>query len=465
MAESSRIRDPVHNFIALREIEVKLLATPAVQRLRGIRQLAMANLVYPGALHSRFDHSLGVCHVAGLMAERLDLNPDHAELVRLAALLHDLGHGPFSHVSEYALERYANREAIPADQKKEKIHELVTAHIIEHDSDIARYLSEDTRSRIVRLLAKGHGPPILRSIVSGPLDADKQDYLLRDSHFCGVQYGVFDIHQLHRSMVNVGHDDEQELMIDPDGVHALEQFVMAKYYLTTNVYRHRVRLVTDQMIVRAIVLGIEVDQLEDLRAIYTFDNSEAFFRRYTALDDARFMFQFDSSAKQGTRCGDLLARLQRRQLHKRVFTARIEEFDDPQLRPALQDISKPSSAPLRKCVEEKLSGVLGEQFQRTIDPHEVIVHGFDIKSVRTTSRNDEGAIMIDRRPQPVPFDQDSTLFASIDEGYAEASIEVYAPVAWETPTERGRFLKAIREPIQEAISAAVKEAIQTGDDS
>lgn len=286
---------------------------------------------------------------------------------------------------------------------------------------------------------------------------------MRDSHFCGVQYGVFDIHQLHRSMVNVGHDDEQELMIDPDGVHALEQFVMAKYYLTTNVYRHRVRLVTDQMIVRAIVLGIEVDQLDDLRAIYTFDNCEAFFRRYTAQDDARFMFQFDLSAKPGTRCGDLLARLQRRQLHKRVFTARIEEFGDPQLRPTLQDISKPSSAPLRKSVEERLSVVLGEQFQCTIDPHDVIVHGFDIKSVRTTSRNDEGAIMIDRRPQPIPFDQDSTLFASIDEGHAEASIEVYAPVALETSTERGRFSKALREPIQEAISVAVREEIQKGD--
>ncbi len=182
-----RLRDPVHNFIALREIEVKLLATPLMQRLRGVRQLAMANLVYPGAVHTRFDHSLGVCHVAGLMAECLNLNPDHTELVRLAALLHDLGHGPFSHVSEYALERYANREAIPPDQKKEKIHELVTARLIQHDPDIAHYLSEDMRGQIVRLLAAGHGPPLLRSIVSGPLDADKQDYLLRDSRFCGVR--------------------------------------------------------------------------------------------------------------------------------------------------------------------------------------------------------------------------------------------------------------------------------------
>lgn len=465
MAASSRVRDPVHNFIALREIEVKLLATPLLQRLRGVRQLAMANLVYPGALHTRFDHSLGVCHVAGLMAECLDLNPDHTQLVRLAALLHDLGHGPFSHVSEYALERYADRGAIPAGQKKEKIHELVTAHLIQHDPDIARYLSEDMRSSVVRLLAAGHGHPILRSIVSGPLDADKQDYLLRDSHFCGVQYGVFDIHQLHRSMVKVGLDDELELMIDPDGVHALEQFVMAKYYLTTNVYRHRVRLVTDQMIVRAIVLGIEMDQLDDLRAIYSFDNSEDFFRRYTALDDARFLYQFDSSAKPGTRCGDLLTRLQRRQLHKRVFSARIEDFRDPQLKSLLQDISKPKNASLRADIEAKLAEVLGERLKHKLDPLETIVHGFDIKSVRATSRNDEAAVMIARHPQPVPFDQHSTLFASIDEGYAESSVEVYAPVTWETPTQRSRILKAVREPILEAISTVVSKAIQRGENS
>ena len=153
------------------------------------------------------------------------------------------------------------------------------------------------RRQITRLLAIGHGPPVLRFIVSGPLDADKQDYLLRDSRFCGVQYGVFDLHQLHRTMLKVGHDDEQELMIDEDGVHALEQFVLAKYYLTTNVYRHRVRLVTDQMIVCAIVLGIEVDGLKELRELYTFDNSAAFFNRYIAFNDSRFLFQFDAKRK------------------------------------------------------------------------------------------------------------------------------------------------------------------------
>src|SRR4051812_39873863 len=119
MAKLHKVRDPVHNFVHLEEDEVKLVDTPVFQRLRGIRQLAMANLVYPGALHTRFDHSLGVCHVAGLMAEELELQDHDRRLVRLAALLHDLGHGPFSHVSEISLERFADRSKLPAELKKE----------------------------------------------------------------------------------------------------------------------------------------------------------------------------------------------------------------------------------------------------------------------------------------------------------------------------------------------------------
>ena len=103
MGKLHRVRDPVHNFVHLHDKEMKLVDTPVFQRLRGIRQLAMANLVYPGALHTRFDHSLGVCHVAGLMAVELGVEGEDVELVRLAALLHDIGHGPFSHVSENSL--------------------------------------------------------------------------------------------------------------------------------------------------------------------------------------------------------------------------------------------------------------------------------------------------------------------------------------------------------------------------
>ncbi len=144
-----------------------------------------------GALHTRFDHSLGVCHVAGLLSKQLGLDENsEAALVRLAALLHDLGHGPFSHVSENLLERYAERSKLPEGQRKEKIHELVTAYLIKTDPEIVRIMGAETCIEVVRLLSVGHGQPAMRSIVSGPLDADKQDYLLRDSLFCGVRDSI-----------------------------------------------------------------------------------------------------------------------------------------------------------------------------------------------------------------------------------------------------------------------------------
>ena len=105
-----RVRDPVHDFVGLTDEEVRVVNTRLLQRLRGIKQLALANLVHPGAVHTRFDHTLGVCHVAGQMADALDLDEEEKRLVRLAALLHDVGHGPLSHVSETSLERFSDRE-------------------------------------------------------------------------------------------------------------------------------------------------------------------------------------------------------------------------------------------------------------------------------------------------------------------------------------------------------------------
>jgi len=137
----------------------------------------MAHLVYPGALHTRFDHSLGVCHVAGLLADELDLSEHEQTIVRLAALLHDLGHGPFSHVSEDLLAWYADRSKLAPEQKKEKIHEIITTHLIRNDPTLGHVLGRTRCDEIGDLLLTGHGQPALRSIVSGPLDADKQDYL------------------------------------------------------------------------------------------------------------------------------------------------------------------------------------------------------------------------------------------------------------------------------------------------
>lgn len=462
MPERCQIRDPVHNFIELGKKEAHIVGTPLFQRLRGISQLAMAYLVYPGALHTRFDHTLGVFHVASLMCRHLELNDDEREIVKLAALLHDLGHGPFSHVSETPLKRYANPDAIPAEQKKEKIHELIMAHFIQNDPEIVRILGRDSCETVVKLLAKGHGRPALRSIVSGPLDADKQDYLLRDSRFCGVEYGSFDIFQLHRSLVLGGPKEEEELMVDEDGIHAVEQYMLAKYYLTKNVYRHKVRLISDQMLVRAIILGIEMDGIDELRKLYSYDLTGEFFDYYAKWNDHRLLASFDLVARPGTYCGRLFHRLQNRQLHKRIYSVRLRDLDELEVAAVLLELGKKANDALRSGMERQIAEKIREHFKKEVDPHEVIIHTFDIDSVRSSSRNDEKSIRVLSRQGPKPFEEASTLFESIDEKYKEGFVEVYAPVTWETRADRSKAVRSLDQPVREILLTQTKATTKGG---
>jgi hypothetical protein len=451
----------VHGFITLGEKEQRLVASPLLQRLRGIRQLALASLVYPGALHTRFDHTLGVMHVAGKMAETLGLGREDVVTVREAALLHDIGHGPLSHVSEYALERYAVVDDASAGQRVEKIHERVTELLIRNDPCIQRVLGEETCDDVARVLATGRGERIVRQIVSGPLDADKQDYLLRDSYFCGVQYGIFDHHQLHRSLVSVPDEHDHVLMIRADGVHAVEQYVLAKYYLTTNVYRHKVRLITDQMIIRAIVLGIERDQIAELRSLYAFDGSPEFAARYAEWDDARFLQSFGLSGTNG-KCKEMLQRLVRRDLLKRVFSGRPLDFNE-RVREQLLELVRTSRDPgtridrdtRRRRIESGIADVIRERTGAALDEDFVIYHAFSVKSVKEMSRNDEASILVSKRPKPIPFEEESALFQSISEGFDEEFVEVYAPIFWENHADREKQCRQFRVPIIEIIEGAI----------
>ena len=451
MAEVS-FRDPVHNFIRFGLEEVKLINLDVLQRLRGIRQLAMASLVYPGALHTRFDHTLGVAHVAGQMAEGLDLDREERNLIRLAALLHDIGHGPFSHVSEYALERFGDRSALPEGVKKDKIHEVVTGHLIRTHPSIVQRLGQETCDRVAQLLSSGVGDPILRAIVSGPLDADKQDYLLRDSLYAGVNYGVFDIHQLQRSIVAEMIDGQKELLIRADGVHAIEQFVMAKYYLTTMVYRHKVRLVTDQMIVRAIILGIEKDEIAELSRLYRFKHTSKFYENYLQWNDARFMDKFGERGPKGAKCTELVQRLAKRHLLKRVFYAPAKAFE-AESKERLLAIGKTKNAELRRQIESEIASVLSSEFGVSVDPDFTILHTYQIKSVRESSRNDEASILVARAGSlPGNFEDESVLFSSINERLADEYVEVYAPVSWSDHAERTRHLNSVTPKLKEIIS-------------
>jgi len=189
-----RIRDPIHGFISLSDREMKVVNTEIFQRLRRIRQLAMASLVYPGATHTRFEHSLGVLFIADRIAHQLVeagiLRRNDIAPIRLSALLHDLGHGPFSHISEHVLTNHRKRK--PGKQS-EGVHEEITANLIQHSHELKKILGSSLCDEIVEILSKND---IRKNVVSGPLDADKLDYLMRDAHYAGVKYGWFDLSKI-----------------------------------------------------------------------------------------------------------------------------------------------------------------------------------------------------------------------------------------------------------------------------
>jgi len=149
------IRDPIHGFICREPHEQEIVDCPTFQRLRRLKQLALANLVYPGANHTRFDHSLGEFHIAGRMAENLGLCAAETRLIRLAVLLHDIGHAPFSHVSEPILKRHSGDKI--KLQPKQQVHELTSAQIILEDPELAGLILDSDRKKIVQLLTGDYG--------------------------------------------------------------------------------------------------------------------------------------------------------------------------------------------------------------------------------------------------------------------------------------------------------------------
>ena len=279
--------------------------------------------------------------------------------------------------------------------------------------------------------------------------------MLRDSHFCGVKYGVFDIDQLQSELCTVKESQRvgRQLAISGDGVHALEQFVLAKYYLTNQVYRHKVRLITDQMLIRAVRLGIEVDQIEELAGIYAYDGSPEFAAKYTKWDDRLFLLRFGGEEFRGKYCFDLLRRLNERRLLKRVYKPKPLRELPADCRDALSRISDPRSKKGRDDLESALSVKISENVGQHVDSRLVVVHAYTIKSLRQEGAGDEGGILVDESPRPPKtFEERSALFRSISKGFSEGFVEVYAPVSYDTPCSRSELLKKLEGPITDVIS-------------
>jgi hypothetical protein len=237
MTRAKRIFDPIHRFIELDAGEVALLETPVMQRMRRLRQLGLAYLAYPSAEHSRFSHALGALAMGSRALDALRVHSPEAfdsdaqfrtlrRLLRASLLLHDLGHGPFSHASEAALgirheARTAQILALP------QIGSALDALEVDRADVLALIVGTSTK----------YG--VLRELVSGPnLDADRMDYLLRDAYFTGVASGGYDSAQLISSLRILEVNGRAELGVDGRGVVALESFVLARYMMFASVYFH-----------------------------------------------------------------------------------------------------------------------------------------------------------------------------------------------------------------------------------
>jgi hypothetical protein len=436
------IRDPIHGLIGREEHEQEIIDAPVFQRLRRIKQLAMASLVYPGAVHTRFDHSLGVLHIAGRMAKQLLSDPGERRLVRVAALLHDIGHGPFSHVSEEILERFTERDKLNRPEGQQ-IHEAIGAQIIATDPALDRPLSGKERERVSGLMSGSYGDRILREMISGPVDADKQDYLLRDSYYCGVKYGVYDIERLVHSLEAQADPADRYLAISRDNVHVFEQFIMAWYYMTTQVYHHRVRLATDAMIVRGVTLGIEQDGIGWLRRLYTYDGSPDYIREYVQWHDERLVTEILRDTTADGYAKEIFRRLAERRLLKRIASFSPSDFADVPSE-ARDRLLEPSLALLAEF-EAQVAAQYG------FDPRMVIVRPDGLDPITKRA----GRIMVTTPGKPRFLDSESVLFRSIDAAAnQEYYLNVYAPVQYANRRDKKRKQEQFQAEIPDLLARA-----------
>jgi uncharacterized protein len=244
---TGEITDPIHKYIPITDLEKKLIDTEFFQRLRKIRQLAGAHLVYPSAQHTRFEHSIGAMHLAGLAAESL-LNKGYitckedVESLRIAALLHDIGHGPFSHLFEEVLREKESNKINHEIIGKRIIKETIIIDILEkygYDGDYVCKLSFGESQKM-----------FYDEIIAGSLSVDIMDYLPRDSFFTGAEYGKVDYHRLISSLevLSNGH-----LGIDKSAINSLESMLISRYQMFKAVYFHKTVRAGEVMLLHSLI--------------------------------------------------------------------------------------------------------------------------------------------------------------------------------------------------------------------
>lgn len=316
-------RDPIHGYINIHnQVVWDCINTKEFQRLRRIKQLGASHQVYQTAEHSRFSHSLGVYEVTRRMLNEVrDLSStisDYDQMVTLlAALLHDVGHGPFSHTFE-SVSRID--------------HEEYTEMIIMGDTEINEVLCKiDVRlpSEVASIINHTHPNKLLSQVVSSQLDADRMDYLLRDAYFTGTSYGSFDINRILRTMRVV----DDKLVVKESGIHAVEDYIMARYHMYWNVYFHATSRSYEAVLynlfqrLEYLKESEEMDKYPRLKRFLT--EEEPSIESHLALDESVMLYYFNEMQESSD---DVLRDLSNRLLNRKLFTYDEIDINDKNIR-------------------------------------------------------------------------------------------------------------------------------------
>ncbi|OGD45453.1 hypothetical protein A3K79_05965 [Candidatus Bathyarchaeota archaeon RBG_13_46_16b] len=300
------IKDPVHGYVYITEQEKEVIDSYPVQRLHRLRQLAGSEYVYPGANHTRFEHSIGVMYLASRVVENSGIsqhiNEDEARLVKIAGLLHDVGHGPFSHVFEHLL-----------DKELGKTHEDLTTWIIENSElkEILRrngYHPEEVGKLAVGRLHKPQ-KAFLDQVISSAVDVDKQDFIVRDTHHTGAEYGFVDIFRLIHALDVLGGN----LAVDLGALSALESLIIARMESFRSIYFHRVGRAAQIMLAMAMERA----------------NGELGFTRFKTPDEYMAMDDYTvwTALKNCKKSNAIIRDLERRRLLKCAYERTFYEKD------------------------------------------------------------------------------------------------------------------------------------------
>jgi HD superfamily phosphohydrolase len=368
------IRDPIHGYIELDDGAVAVIDTAEMQRLRRIRQLGFSYLVYPGANHTRFEHSLGTYHLMNVLLDTLEVKKEEEKELLVASLIHDVGHGPYSHAMEPVIKKFTGRS-------HEDIEDLLFTQDAEAEPSaacVAEVLEEqrlDKRKILEHIKGKNEGDAReLSKILNGEIDVDKMDYLVRDSYYTGVAYGVVDNIRLIRGLDFVNGS----LVITAKGVLPAEYLLFSRFLMYPTVYAHHTSRIAQLMFLKAVVHFID-SKSEDYRRQYA--------RALRTMDDSEINIALRNAEGYPK---EIIERINERRLFKRAVYTGITELragaaeeltDERRLRDVEEEISK------RAGVDEKyvIVDFQGQKEEELKESAAKVVFGDACRSLREVS--------------------------------------------------------------------------------